>query len=160
MRPSGWGDEMPKIEDADERYVALHRYEANKESLNQSRAMMAEYGKWLVATIAALHFGGLYLVTNAPGIPIVEKMSACWAFVIGIVLILLSGLYAFINWGTHTQVYYLARNPQMLVDSDFQPQRNPKLEAAIAETYRISLGLGLASVACLPIAMIILTCAV
>ena len=93
---------------SDYRLVAAARFELNKERYRLVGQLLADYGKWLVATIAAAHLGGIYFIGSIEEIPLLEKEPALLALVAGLVLILMCGLATFYNWQANT-VFYARR---------------------------------------------------
>lgn len=150
---------MAKITDSDHRLVAEKAYQFNVESLKATWSLAAEYGRWLITTVAAVHFGGLYLLTTIEKLGTSARLPAAWVFVIGLMLILLCGFVTWINWNLHAAIYRDWSDANMLVETDRWPnpkeaeKRNPR----IVLTHYLTLVLGFASVLCVPIGMYVLS---
>lgn len=148
---------MAVNKDPDYRLVAEKVYDTNIKLMVEVGKVQADYGKWLIATLTAVHIGASYFVGNLQGVPVGTKIAAIWWFVGGIILILLSGLTAWWNWTQHAERRNSWTNANMLINDD--PKHWPKNTnaAAITSTYLLSLVFGLASAACLPIGALVLT---
>lgn len=150
---------MAKITDADHRLVAEKAYEFNVESLKATWSLAAEYGRWLITTVAAVHFGGLYLLTNVQKVGTGALLAAGWVFVIGLLLILSCGFVTWINWNLHAAIYRDWSDANMLVETEKwpNPKEAEKRNPWIVLTYYLSLLLGFTSVLCVPIGMYVLS---
>ena len=98
---------MAQITDPDDKLVAERAYEQILDAGREAARIQAGYGKWLIATLTAVHLGAIYFVglDSNPHLTIEAKIPALRFFVSGLLLILLSGLIAFINWGLIADFY-------------------------------------------------------
>jgi hypothetical protein len=151
---------VAKITDRDEQLVALKFYEYNLEAFRFTAGVHGEYGRWLIATTTAVHLGGIFFLGTLEGVPSDSRILPALAFVSGVVLILLSGLCAWWNWGLHSAIYSEWSNARMIVDTDFWPKADPKMDRWVFWSHWLSLGLGVASAACIPIGAALVTYAV
>lgn len=144
---------------SDYRLVAAARFELNKERYRLVGQLLADYGKWLVATIAAAHLGGIYFIGSIEEISLLDKEPALLVLVAGLVLIFMCGLATFYNWQANTVFYARRVNPDYLVDPTAQPKDDLDHLRHIDLTYWVSILLGIASTACIPIATFLLSSA-
>jgi hypothetical protein len=142
----------PPLPEADFRLMAAKYYDTLVERAKLSGQLMADYGKWLIATIAAAHVGGIYMIATLSGDKLEANKPGIWALVIGLVLILFAGLATWWNWNHNAALGLQWANPRMLIDRNAWPVDNPRLAVWISITYWASLGLGVASAVCIPIA--------
>jgi hypothetical protein len=133
----------------DDRLVAANIYQARREVYRLTSQVTAEYGRWLIATIAAVHFGGIYLLSNAADPAPGARQEATWALIIGIILILLCGLFAWFNWATHSTRFRFS-DANMLIDPQSEPVDSKWQIRVINFTHWSCIVLGLLSVACIP----------
>src|SRR5690606_1977368 len=69
---------------SDYRVVALAYYEQSRSNWMAMNQLVAEYGKWMIATIAASHLGGIYFIGGISEFSLAEKEGALWALVAGL----------------------------------------------------------------------------
>jgi hypothetical protein len=73
-------------------------HKLHREQWQVATQIAGDYGKWLVASLTLVHGGALYgLASNTLYRPSVLG-QALWWFVFGLILSLLSGFVAWINW--------------------------------------------------------------
>jgi hypothetical protein len=140
---------MPKIEDSDHRLFAEKVYHHNAEAWKETIRVQAEMGRWLLATMTAVHLGATYIVASSSYIPAQLKVQSIPLFVLGIVYILIAGLCAWINWGYMARFHGIMARPAMIFDTDDWPSPPPDWPLAI--TYWASLLFGVGSAICLPV---------
>lgn len=161
--PPAWAavpsEGQPEPHQQNYRLVASHEYQSQREDYRMAAELMAQYGRWLVATITAVHFGSIYLLSSLPGDNLEGRQAALWALVTGVILILLCGLAAWANWGAMADLKRNWADARMLVD----PKAWPKADAEtrwvrwwVQWSLRASLAFGVLSVACIPLAAYLL----
>lgn len=135
-----------------ERY-ALHAREAYLQIKEDRRAAFeghVGYGKWLIASVLAVHFAAIYcIVTIAPqtqGEVRVQLISSVAFNVFGIVAILLAGFFAWMNFQFAERLHADWSNPAMLYRNDQWPTYQPAMATRINATVLIAAGCGIASV--------------
>ena len=138
---------------AEYRTVAGQTLDKLRDEYRLSSQYAAEYGRWLIATIAALHLGGIYIVSLSTTLDVVQRERGIWVLTVGVMLILFAGLAAWANWGAASLVFAKWTDAKMLVDPAAWPKEDAMLNARMKWTYRASLGLGLASALCVPLAV-------
>jgi hypothetical protein len=138
----------PSAPGSDYRLVAERVYDNLREAQKQASTMVADYGRWLVATISASHLGGIFFVGGLPAeaVPWTVKEPAIWSLVIGLVSILAAGLVTYFNWSLNARAYAQMANPELLIDPQRWPKLDEKLAANARLTMRIAIGLGVLSV--------------
>ena len=110
-----------------------------------------EYGKWLIATMVAVHGGALYALNTlrsaAPGLPSDRHSllleAASW-HVAGIVLVLIAGFMGWLNFGYAAQHYDRWAEPGMMRRTDMWP-KNSGTRDPIGATYVLAICAGLGS---------------
>ncbi|SFZ81807.1 hypothetical protein SAMN02983003_0703 [Devosia enhydra] len=114
---------------------------------------VGQYGRWLIATVAAAHFGGLVLVAQlAERLPTADLRSTMWCLIAGLVAIFISGLVTYYNWGYSGRFFALHTNVRLLIDPG-EPLPNGSRELKMMTvTQFAAIGLGVASVAFIPLA--------
>jgi len=144
-------------EDADYRVMAAQEYQTQREAKRFTSQLQADYGRWLITTIAAIHVAGIYLISSLPDLDLAAKRTGIWVLVAGLVMILMSGLAAWINWGAAAQLCSRRSDVRMLVDREAWPETDAeakKMMWRIRAALRCSVILGLISVLCIPFANI------
>jgi hypothetical protein len=139
----------------DEKYktVAAAAYASFREGAKLAAELQGDYGKWLVTSVAAVNFGGIYLISTSEFLDQATKSAGIWPLVVGTVLIFLAGLAAWSNWGALARAYDRFAKPVMLVDPDSWPknEENEDLSFKIKLTYWTSIVLGIAALLCMPV---------
>jgi hypothetical protein len=107
------------------------------------------------ATIAAVHLGGIYVLTQAYFIETTARESGVLILTFGILLVLFAGLSAWWNWYAASLLYQKWANPDMLVNPNAWPKDDPVLSARMNWTFRASIIVGLLSALCGPVAAIV-----
>lgn len=124
-----------------------HFKDMRKENLRGN----VEYGRWLVATMVAVHGGALYALNVIRGTsPTLspDKLAflieaASW-HITGIVLIMIAGFMGWLNFGFAAALYDRWANPEMLNRLDRWPRNEDKTDP-IAATYWLALCAGIGS---------------
>jgi hypothetical protein len=138
----------------DRREIAEVVYRDLKESQRATFEVSAGWGRWLLGSLFLIHggalfglFGFLSQLANNPA-ALGQYAASVWWFVAGLILALLSGLLAWMNWSLHSDNYDGWANHEMLW--------NP--EAWVGETRHTvwidftnyaALALGIFSAACI-----------
>jgi len=143
---------------SDYRVVALAQYTALRENFKQTFSMVAEYGRWMVATIAAANISGIYFVgaLDKTVVPWEVKEHAVWALVLGLVSILLCALVTYFNWQWNSRAYDRMTHPDMLIF----PNKWPKdigLGRWINASVYVAIFLGISSVIAIVVAAVIVS---
>jgi len=135
---------MANRADPEYRKAAEEFYRLNVERLKHVSTLQGDYGKWLSATIAAIHSAALYAIaTNA-------KFAVSPApFAVGLALILFSVLFIWINWSLAIRLFENWTDPFMLVDDARWPTVTPFFKWSIPITMYSALFFGVASAACI-----------
>lgn len=136
----------------DYRLVASHTLEKFRDNYRLTNQLFADYGRWLITTIGALHFGGIYILATTT-VPDVAQEWGIWTLTVGIVLILLAGLTTWWNWYAASQLFANWTDANMLVNPDAWPKDDALLSARMAWTFRASIILGVLSAFCAPLAV-------
>jgi hypothetical protein len=92
-------------------------------ALGQTHRSQFDYGKWLIASLLAVHVGSVFLMTQAGkcAIPIFFH-AAHWNF-FGIVMAILSGFFAFVNYQCLATIYQdWTSDPSFLYRLDTWPK--------------------------------------
>lgn len=144
---------------SDYRVVAAALYDLNKESYRTVTLLLADYGKWLVATIAASHLGGIYFIGSLGELTLKQKEPALWALTVGLSLILACGLATYYNWQANARYYAGRLNVNYLIDPTAVPKDDPKHLSSINTWYVIAIALGLLSASCVPVSAYLLSSA-
>jgi hypothetical protein len=103
-----------------ERYTfhAREIYESNKRLRMAAQAGHVDYGKWLIASMLAIHSGSIYAISNlrdhigAKGAG--DLVSAATLNVAGIAFIMVAGFLAWLNFQFAEKVYAKWSNPAIL----------------------------------------------
>ena len=144
---------------SDYRLVAASQLEITKDSYKLVMQLLADYGKWLVATISAAHLGGIYFLGSLDELTLKAKEPSLWALAIGLVLILTCGLATYYNWAANAAFYARRLRVDILVDPTAWPKDEPGHLSAIDLTQKIAIVLGIASAACILVAATLLSMA-
>jgi hypothetical protein len=88
---------------SDYRLQALKYFDALREDATFAKTMMGDYGKWMLATLAAVHVGGIYLVNSMTAVEMGGRIAGMWWLLIGLLLNLAAGLVTYANWNLLAQ---------------------------------------------------------
>jgi len=125
----GWANEASK-----DRYL-LHAREVY-DHLKISRAAAyqghIDYGKWLIASLLAVHGGAIYAINSIRSAVRPDQIAglingAAWNLA-GVMFILLSGFCAWLNFQFSERIYDKWTNPAMLYRTDMWPRDNEKFD--------------------------------
>ncbi len=107
---------------SDYRLQAARYFDALREDATFAKTMMGDYGKWMLATLAAVHVGGIYLVNSMTAVEMNGKIEAMWWLLAGLLLNLAAGLVTYANWNLLAQY-----TPKigMLVNEEHWPKSWP-----------------------------------
>jgi len=91
-----------------------------------SRSGHVDYGKWLIASMLAVHGGAIYAISGLKNSVLPQQIpglitGASWNLA-GMVLILFAGFFAWINFQAAERLYDRWSNPAMLYRSDQFPK--------------------------------------
>lgn len=116
-----WQDEKGR-----ERYEILARevYFKMKDLRADSRRYHVEYGKWLIASMLAVHLGALFLLSSLvgqPGVDNVQLVDAVVWHVGGIAFIISAGFCAWLNFQCAEIIFDRWSDPTMLIDAEVWP---------------------------------------
>jgi hypothetical protein len=142
---------VAKIEDRDWRIIAAAAYQTQREAFHAAARLQGQYGTWLVATGTATQAAAIYVTANLADVPVEARLPAIAVFLVGLLLMMVAGLVAYLNCNLHMALYARWSNALMLVDGDGWPKPDPKLSYRINLTYILALEFGIFSVLCLPI---------
>ena len=141
----------------DYRLVASRYYEANREDYRFAAQLFAEYGRWLVVTIAGSHIGGIFFLGGLD-LPIHQVEPSLWTLTVGLILILFCGLAAYWNFMALAGLHASRDNILMLTNPEyFPPKDDPSFDRRIRNTYTAALVLGLSSAICILLAAVLLS---
>lgn len=135
-------------EDKDDyRVGAAELYRLNVERLKIVQVIQADYGKWLIATLALIHTGALYAIATGElgkGIP-----GAYLPSLAGVILTLISGLFTWANFTLGIRLYENWTNPAMLSNVAYWPVSKGPLRFWIPATMAGALVTGIGAGACI-----------
>jgi hypothetical protein len=122
------------------------------ESLLQARfsadRMAAEYGKWIFQSLLLLHSGAIAgaftYMSNVPSQRL-QMSQAIPFFVAGIIVILLAGFFAWINWSAIADAFRQQADPWMVEDRSRYPKGSPPRTRLIKASLWVSVALGFTS---------------
>lgn len=118
---------------------ARELYEQYKAYQTASRAGHIEYGKWLIASLLAVHGGAIYAIstlrTSVTRAQIDGLITGAAWNLGGIFLILLAGFCAWLNFQAAEAVYDRWTDPSMLYRSDRFPQQDQKTDPISATLF-------------------------
>lgn len=147
--PSG----PPVAANEDYRLQAKAFHEVQKEGYLFTMDQVGQAGRWLIATIAASQFGGLWLLIQLSGKVALDELKApMWTLVAGLVLIFFSGLVTYWNWSVSAIAYSRRLGPGYLINRDLWPSENALDMQKINLTQKAAILLGTLSVICIPVA--------
>ncbi|MER9461967.1 hypothetical protein NKI80_18875 [Mesorhizobium sp. M0387] len=136
--------------------AAVVVYNDLKESQRATFQIAAEYGRWLIASLLLVHSGALFGLFSLLSNPSTQQTTLqvfkapVWCFVIGLLLALLCGFSAWINWSMHASNYQTSARYDMLWD----PERwvdEPRFARGLDVTNWACIVAGLLSAACIAI---------
>jgi hypothetical protein len=133
--------------DPDYRYQALHAFQSQREGYRLALHLQAEYGKWLIATIAGIHLAAIYLVISNDSLPPSAKINGTGVFAAGIMNILFAGLFALWNSRLLARLYGEWSDARILVDPEAWPKEDPFLTRRIEESFNAAVMFGAISAA-------------
>jgi hypothetical protein len=111
---------MAKREDQEYLQIALETYRLNVDRLKLVMQLQADYGKWLVATLAAVHSAAIYAIaTHTPPFP----RPLLLPFMVGIALTLVSGLCTWANFTIAIRLLEGWTDPASLMDDARYPTK-------------------------------------
>lgn len=136
-----------------ERYEfhARENYQLNRALQVAARQGHMEYGKWLIASVLAIHGGSLYSIsslrTDFKGQPgaVYLLNAACWN-VSGIVLIIFTAFLAWLNFQFAEQIHFKRANPAKVYKTDEEDPVGRFLRGSIYGTLWGAALLGIASI--------------
>jgi hypothetical protein len=132
-------------------FHARENYEVLKELRVASQRGHIEYGKWLIASMLAIHGGAIYTISGLRiSLPVGSDLSGLvnagvW-HVMGISFIMLAGFLAWVNFQCAEHIYFKRANPAMLYRTDHE-QYERKTDPIGATLYG-SAAFGLGSAFC------------
>lgn len=117
-----WTDEKQR-----ERYIfhARENYEQSKQLRLAAQHGHMEYGKWLVASMLAIHGGAIFAISNLrQGLSVADDSSglidaAVW-HAGGIVFVMFAGFLAWLNFQFAEQEYFRRSNPAKVYRTDIK----------------------------------------
>lgn len=117
-----------------------------------SRAGHLDYGKWLIASLLAVHGGAIYAISGltkevAKGHMPDLVLAASWN-ISGILFILLAGFAAWLNFQFAESTYFRWANPAMLYRDDHFPKDEQRRTDPIRATVFLAGAFGLFSGYC------------
>ena len=122
------------------------------ESLLQARfsadRMAAEYGKWIFQSLLLLHSGaiaGAFTYMSSVPSQRLQMSLAIPCFVAGIVVILLAGFAAWVNWSAIADAFRQQADPWMVEDRSRYPKGPPSRTRLINASLWASIALGFIS---------------
>jgi hypothetical protein len=124
------------------------QYEHHQADVRAAFQLQGDYGKWLVASLLLIHGGAFLFLTRSPDLAKSVLPVVYWWLIGGLMLALVCGFVAWINWDLHT-VLYKPLNAGMIVNDDQWPQLDARMNWWIGATHKISIGAGLASGFCI-----------
>ncbi|SJM34610.1 conserved membrane hypothetical protein [Mesorhizobium delmotii] len=129
-------------------------YHDLKTSQRATSQVAAEWGRWLIASLVLVHSGALFgmfsLLNSAATQPTTLQAfkAPVWCFVVGLLLALASGFFAWINWSMHSFNYASQARYNMLWD----PEKwigDRRYVRGLDITHWGSIGSGLLSALCI-----------
>lgn len=103
-------------------FHARENYEQNKEMRFSAQRGHLEYGKWLIASMLAIHGGAIYAIssirTSLPLSVSHNLVNAAVCHVFGICLIMVSAFMAWLNFQCAEVSYFKLSNPAMVYRTD------------------------------------------
>lgn len=144
-----WSD---KAEQERYRQHAREVYERMKDLRSDSRRYHVEYGKWLIASLLALHGGTIYIISTLADKQHVFAARALiepatWNMA-GIVFILIAGCMAWLNFQFAEQLYDRWSNPAMLYRRDNWPGEEDDRFDPVNATLLAAAAAGVLSIWC------------
>lgn len=133
-----------------ERYqvYALETFRHLKLYQEASRNGHMEYGKWLIASVLAVHGGAIYAISGlhsaASDLRLSDLVSVAAWNLGGVVMILLAGFFAWLNMQCLEAQYGRWADPAMLFRSDRFPKEDGRTDPVSATLY-LSVAFGLLS---------------
>lgn len=125
----GWPDEAAK-----QRYIlhAKEVYESNKALRTASYQGHVDYGKWLIASLLAVHGGAIYAINSVRMSVRPDQLgglidAAAWNLA-GVFCILFAGFAAWLNFQFAQHVYDRWTDPAMLYRTDKWPDDNGRFD--------------------------------
>jgi hypothetical protein len=124
-------------------------YETHKQMKLESIKTSVEYGKWTLASLLFLHSGALYLLTQMGLEPkLVIKQIGAYHFT-GITCTLVSGFFAYLNFGFLSRHYDKYTNPAIMYRHSAWPNLDDAKFDPIGATMWLSILSGILSAAML-----------
>lgn len=125
-------------------------YEDLKQSERATFDVASQYGRWLISTLVIINGGALAgLLTFLDGLAsesdtLARFAHSIWCFVAGVILALMSGMMAWMNWSAHAANFGSMARHDMLWDPKVWP-KSGDFDRRIEWTYRASILFGLSS---------------
>lgn len=111
-----------------------------------------DYGKWLIASMLAIHGGSIYTLMNLRTLVLeTQKPALIWAAmssVAGIALIMVAGFFAWLNFQLASDKIGQWIDPRMLYDEESWPQADAPTLDPIMVTLYLAGATGVASWLC------------
>ncbi|TBD15703.1 hypothetical protein ELH24_09250 [Rhizobium ruizarguesonis] len=104
-----------------------------------SRAGHVDYGKWLIASLLAVHGGAIYAISTLKNSVARDQIDglingASWNLA-GIFMILLAGFFAWVNFQAAEAIYDRWANPAMLYRDDQFPKDESRTDPVGASLF-------------------------
>lgn len=133
-------------------FVARETYETLKHYRENARQGHVEYGKWLIASLLAVHGGSIYALNSLRAAVRTDQIGglitcATWHLT-GIFLILLSGFFAWLNFQFAEIQFANWAKPIMVFRTDEWPQAIKKKTNPVGMTLYAAAACGLLSGLC------------
>lgn len=138
-----WADHCAR-----DRYVLIARetYDHFRRYQEHSHRGHIEYGKWLMASLLAVHGGAIYAISGLKASVRADQLAglldaAAWNLA-GVFCTLIAGFAAWLNFQCAEHIYGTWANPKMLYRSDLISPSQPKTDP-INATLLLAAGFGL-----------------
>jgi hypothetical protein len=134
----------------DRRELAMVVFNDWKESQRATFEVAAGWGRWLIGSLVIVHGGALFgMFSFLDGVAADQVLLTgykwpIWCFVLGLVLALLSGFFAWINWSMHSYNYGHQAHHEMLWNPN-EWLKDAYFDRGLTVTNRLSIGSGLCS---------------
>jgi hypothetical protein len=137
------------------------------EKLGQFRAETyaghVEYGKWLIASLLAVHGGAIFAISGLKDAVKPEQLAGlvnAAAFNLGgVFLTLLAGFGAWLNFQFANTIYERWQTPKLLYRGDALPRDNERGAWKVGATLWVSAAVGIAASLCFVASAILVVCA-
>ena len=126
-------------------FVAKEYYQFLCERRDMSTSAHIGYGKWLLATLVAVHGGAIVAISNFGSNAGQILLVAGWYFLAGLMLAILSAFCAWLNFQFAEHAYAEMAQAGMIYDKDDWPAETIPHETKITATLWLAAGLGIVS---------------